>query len=211
MVTGSAPLSASVKDFMRVTMSARMIEGYGLTETAAVASACNPWDHTNFHVGAPSTGAWRLHGRYEAVTRKLTRLLRGGCATVTRRTRDCYAAATRRPHGGSMAVMRLLGDRYAAVTRSSPRGRAFDRLRAQVGRRARYELHLGHRAALRRGLGARPQYLQGLLQDGRTDRRGDRCGRLVPYGGRGGVDRQRLPADHRSQEEHLQARAGAPL
>jgi len=57
MITGSAPLAASVKDFMRVVMSARMVEGYGLTETTAVSSMVHINDPTNFHVGMPSTGA----------------------------------------------------------------------------------------------------------------------------------------------------------
>ena len=57
MITGSAPLSAQVKDFMRAVMGARMVEGYGLTESTAVASLCHINDASNFHVGMPSTGA----------------------------------------------------------------------------------------------------------------------------------------------------------
>jgi len=57
MITGSAPLSAQVKDFMRVVMGARMVEGYGLTETTAVSALVHIDDPTNFHVGMPSTSS----------------------------------------------------------------------------------------------------------------------------------------------------------
>ena len=53
MICGSAPISASVKDFLRVALGVRFIEGYGLSETAAAATISHPDDHTNFHVGMP--------------------------------------------------------------------------------------------------------------------------------------------------------------
>ena len=53
MITGSAPLSDAVKDFMRVAFSVNMVEGYGMTESAAAGTLCNPLDLTKGHVGAP--------------------------------------------------------------------------------------------------------------------------------------------------------------
>ena len=35
MVSGSAPLSADVIDFMKVSMSCPLLQGYGLTESTA--------------------------------------------------------------------------------------------------------------------------------------------------------------------------------
>jgi len=54
MICGSAPISAEVKDFLRVAMDVQFIEGYGLTETSAAATLCHPDDVSNFHVGMPS-------------------------------------------------------------------------------------------------------------------------------------------------------------
>ena len=57
MITGSDPISSEVKDFMRVAIGVRMLEGYGLTETVATLTATHPDDLSNAHVGMPSTGA----------------------------------------------------------------------------------------------------------------------------------------------------------
>jgi len=54
MVCGSAPIAANVKDFLRVALDVKFVEGYGLSETAAAASICHPEDVTNHHVGMPS-------------------------------------------------------------------------------------------------------------------------------------------------------------
>jgi long-chain acyl-CoA synthetase len=54
MITGSAPIAPKVKDFMRVACGARIIEGYGLTETAAAATISHPDDASNGHVGIPT-------------------------------------------------------------------------------------------------------------------------------------------------------------
>ena len=53
MICGSAPIAANVKDFLRVALDVRFVEGYGLSETAAAASICHPDDVSNFHVGMP--------------------------------------------------------------------------------------------------------------------------------------------------------------
>ena len=53
MICGSAPIAASVKDFLRVALGVKFIEGYGLSETAAAATICHPDDVSNFHVGMP--------------------------------------------------------------------------------------------------------------------------------------------------------------
>ena len=54
MLTGSAPISSSVKDFMRVAFGCLMLEGYGMTESATAGTICHPDDMTNGHVGMPS-------------------------------------------------------------------------------------------------------------------------------------------------------------
>eukprot|EP00908_Phaeocystis_cordata_P013993 Transcript_25102.p1 GENE.Transcript_25102~~Transcript_25102.p1 ORF type:complete len:624 (-),score=271.51 Transcript_25102:79-1950(-) len=53
MFTGSAPLSDTVKDFMRVAFAVKFVEGYGMTESAAAGTLCNPLDPSKGHVGAP--------------------------------------------------------------------------------------------------------------------------------------------------------------
>ena len=52
--SGSAPIAANVKDFLRVALNVKFVEGYGLSETAAAASICHPEDVSNHHVGMPS-------------------------------------------------------------------------------------------------------------------------------------------------------------
>ena len=53
MICGSAPIAANVKDFLRVALDVKFVEGYGLSETAAAATICHPEDVSNFHVGMP--------------------------------------------------------------------------------------------------------------------------------------------------------------
>jgi len=57
IVTGSAPLSPAVQDFLRICFCCKVIQGYGLTETTAVATATHVDDYTSGHVGAPSVCA----------------------------------------------------------------------------------------------------------------------------------------------------------
>ena len=53
MLCGSAPIAASVKDFLRVALGVQFVEGYGLSETAAATTICHPQDVSNYHVGMP--------------------------------------------------------------------------------------------------------------------------------------------------------------
>ncbi len=53
MITGSAPIASDVKDFLQIAFCARVLEGYGLTETVGAATITNSADFTNGHVGAP--------------------------------------------------------------------------------------------------------------------------------------------------------------
>ncbi|KAG9457767.1 hypothetical protein H6P81_002275 [Aristolochia fimbriata] len=55
MVSGGAPLSAEVEEFMRVTGCAFFIQGYGLTETCGMSTCCYPDDMALVGtVGVPS-------------------------------------------------------------------------------------------------------------------------------------------------------------
>lgn len=54
MLTGSAPLSAPVLDFLRVVFSCPVLEGFGMTETAAITSLTAPGDLTPGQIGLPS-------------------------------------------------------------------------------------------------------------------------------------------------------------
>lgn len=56
MVTGSAPISSEVLDFLRICFSCPVIEGYGQTETAAAATTTRPNDLEPGHVGGPLGG-----------------------------------------------------------------------------------------------------------------------------------------------------------
>jgi len=54
MITGSAPISAPVKDFLRVVFGCTVVEGYGMTESSTAGAICHPEDLSNGHVGMPS-------------------------------------------------------------------------------------------------------------------------------------------------------------
>ena len=53
MITGSAPISDEVINFLRICFSAYVCEGYGQTETSAGATTTNPYDLTTGHIGQP--------------------------------------------------------------------------------------------------------------------------------------------------------------
>jgi long-chain acyl-CoA synthetase len=53
ILSGSAPLSSNVQDFLRIVFSCPVIQGYGLTETTAVISAQDLGDTSSGNVGAP--------------------------------------------------------------------------------------------------------------------------------------------------------------
>jgi len=53
MITGSAPISPDVLDFLKVTMCAPIIEGYGMTETCAGSVTQFIGDKLSGHVGGP--------------------------------------------------------------------------------------------------------------------------------------------------------------
>jgi len=53
MITGAAPLSADVHRFLQVAFCVPLLQGYGLTETAAAATLTRADDFTVGHVGAP--------------------------------------------------------------------------------------------------------------------------------------------------------------
>lgn len=54
MLTGSAPLSAQVVDFMRCVFSCPVLEGYGMTETVAITTLTHPGDLTSGTIGIPA-------------------------------------------------------------------------------------------------------------------------------------------------------------
>jgi len=53
IITGSAPISSKVMDFVRVAFGCQVFEGYGQTECTAGATMTLPGDCTAGHVGAP--------------------------------------------------------------------------------------------------------------------------------------------------------------
>mmetsp|Transcript_19225 Transcript_19225/g.1699 ORF Transcript_19225/g.1699 Transcript_19225/m.1699 type:complete len:142 (+) Transcript_19225:494-919(+) len=53
MITGSAPISGEVIDFMRIAMCCPFIEGYGQTESTGASFACDKNDSKTGHVGGP--------------------------------------------------------------------------------------------------------------------------------------------------------------
>ena len=53
MVTGSAPISGEILDFLKVVTCAPVLEGYGQTESSAASFMTHPKDSTSGHVGGP--------------------------------------------------------------------------------------------------------------------------------------------------------------
>lgn len=53
ILSGSAPLSPEIHEFFKLTMSVPVLQGYGLTETAAAATCQNANDNDSGHVGPP--------------------------------------------------------------------------------------------------------------------------------------------------------------
>jgi long-chain acyl-CoA synthetase len=53
MLTGSAPISPEVVEFLRICFSATVFEGYGQTETCAVLTLTSSADFTTGHIGIP--------------------------------------------------------------------------------------------------------------------------------------------------------------
>ncbi|XP_036984672.2 long-chain-fatty-acid--CoA ligase 1 isoform X2 [Artibeus jamaicensis] len=58
MVTGAAPVSATVLTFLRAALGCQFYEGYGQTECSAGCSLSMPGDWTAGHVGAPMPCSW---------------------------------------------------------------------------------------------------------------------------------------------------------
>ena len=53
MMTGSAPIEKNVIDYLKICFSCPILEGYGLTESAAATSIVDPEDSNTGHVGGP--------------------------------------------------------------------------------------------------------------------------------------------------------------
>jgi len=56
IITGSAPISADVLDFLRICFSCDVVEGYGQTESTAALTLSYPHDTTVGHCGVPIPG-----------------------------------------------------------------------------------------------------------------------------------------------------------
>lgn len=54
IITGSAPISSDVLDFLRVCFSCEVVEGYGQTECGAAMSVSYPRDTTTGNIGVPA-------------------------------------------------------------------------------------------------------------------------------------------------------------
>jgi long-chain acyl-CoA synthetase len=53
IITGSAPISADVLDFLRIAFSCNVVEGYGQTESTAAITLSYPHDTSTGHAGVP--------------------------------------------------------------------------------------------------------------------------------------------------------------
>jgi long-chain acyl-CoA synthetase len=53
IISGSAPLSSNVQDFLRICFLAKVVQGYGLTESCCLGTVSDPNDPSSGHVGAP--------------------------------------------------------------------------------------------------------------------------------------------------------------
>lgn len=53
MVTGSAPISPDILDFMKIALCCPILEGYGQTETMGASFITNRNDPKSGHVGGP--------------------------------------------------------------------------------------------------------------------------------------------------------------
>lgn len=53
MISGSAPLSPEVMEFLRISFACEVLEGYGQTETSAGATITEVGDYSIGHVGVP--------------------------------------------------------------------------------------------------------------------------------------------------------------
>jgi len=53
MITGSAPISEKIIEFLRICFSTPVVEGYGQTETSSAATTTLPSDTDSGHVGVP--------------------------------------------------------------------------------------------------------------------------------------------------------------
>lgn len=54
MVTGSAPIDKAVLEFLKIAFCCPILEGYGLTESAAGSCITDPADPLSGHVGGPT-------------------------------------------------------------------------------------------------------------------------------------------------------------
>ncbi|CDY65251.1 BnaC07g50530D [Brassica napus] len=61
MTSGASPMSPEVMEFMKICFGARVLEGYGMTETACVISGMDEGDNLIGHVGSPNPACgWKL-------------------------------------------------------------------------------------------------------------------------------------------------------
>ncbi|TYZ58166.1 hypothetical protein PybrP1_003030, partial [[Pythium] brassicae (nom. inval.)] len=67
MMNGSAPLSHEVKEFVEIVFGCHVLEGYGLTETAAVLTLSAAFVPIGNHVGIPWAAANRKSGEDVAI------------------------------------------------------------------------------------------------------------------------------------------------
>ncbi|CAD8070693.1 unnamed protein product [Paramecium primaurelia] len=55
MITGAAPISAQILEYLKVTLCCQIIEGYGQTETTAASFLTDYYDPVCGHIGGPTT------------------------------------------------------------------------------------------------------------------------------------------------------------